>query len=168
MNLEATHTLLVGGENQGECKSRVIHFFQKNFLVRYDRIVIVEEKSCSAERSDFWVFAEEKMEANRRAVAALVSELQESGFQKISDLKTMGQGYESKILHVVTHLLDGFFGADTVFYNLEEDSHWLSDKLVRRIKEQPGKFWLLEVACSSAGSSDRLDQIRRFEVKPGD
>ena len=78
----------------------------------------------------------------------------------------MGQGYESKVLHIITHLVDGFFGADTVFYNLEEDSHWLSDKLTDKIKEQPEKFWLLKIECSTIDDTDRLDQIRKFEVKP--
>lgn len=164
MSLEAKHYLLVGGESFGECRNRVSHFFEKNILVRYDHVKVLEESSCSAESVDFWKLAEEKINENHRAVDGLVKELQESGIQKISDLNKMGQGYESKVLHVITHLLDGFFGADTVFYNLEEDSHWLSDNLVRRIKEQPEKFWLLEVGCSTPATTDRLDQIRRFEV----
>ncbi len=49
----------------------------------------------------------------------------------------MPQGYKSKMLHVITHFLDGFFGIDTFFYNLEEDSHWVSEELQKKIAEAP-------------------------------
>ena len=81
-----------------------------------------------------------------------------------ADLNDMGQGYKSKILHTLTHFLDGFFGIDTCFYNLEEDSHWLSDGLAAEIKKYPKKFWLLRAKCSSkSGTTDFLERLRRTE-----
>src|SRR4030043_54062 len=63
----------------------------------------------------------------------------------LKDLQELPQGYKSKILHVITHLLDGFFGIDTYFYNLEEDSHWVSEELKEKIKTNPPIFWLLSL-----------------------
>lgn len=166
MSLETKHFLLVYGEGFAECESRVSHFFEKNFLVRYDRIEICKEGSCSAESEGFWVSVKDSMQENLFAVAGLIKELQESGFHEISDLGKMKQGYESKLLHVITHMLDGFFGADTVFYNLEEDSHGLSESFAEKIHEQPEKFWMIKALCSSSVGDDQLDQIRRFEVIP--
>lgn len=106
--------------------------------------------------------------ANRQLVGELLGELGEGGFEKLTDLLEMRQGYESKLLHSITHLLDGFFGVDTVFYNLEEDSHGISDRLVMAIKANPAGFWLVEAECTSDTDHDpdRLDLIRRLKTEP--
>ena len=49
------------------------------------------------------------------------------------------------MLHVITHLLDGFFGIDSYFYNLVEDSHWVSEELRATIKTSPSRYWLIAV-----------------------
>jgi hypothetical protein len=165
MNFEATHILLVREADQEMGRARALSFFAKNFLVKYDSVKVVDDRSFGADNQRFWEVVETGLRDNRRVIADLLRELQESGFAKISDLARMGQGYQSKTLHTLTHLLDGFFGIDTCFYNIEEDSHGLSEQLAATIRTRPGDFRVLTVACSSrvGSSADLLARIRKFE-----
>ncbi|MEN8135881.1 MAG: hypothetical protein ABFS18_10165 [Thermodesulfobacteriota bacterium] len=165
MNLKATHILLIREPDEETCRKRALNFFAKNFLVKYDSVNIAEDRSFRADKPEFWEIIDGGINNNRKVLAKLVGELQESGFEKITDLAQMDQGYQSKTLHTITHLLDGFFGIDTSFYSLEEDSHWLSEQLGAIIREQPCDFRVLTVECSSeAGTStDLLAKIRKFE-----
>ena len=167
MTFDATHILLVRGSNFDNCCERVDRFFSRNFLVKYDTVKIVTEKSYSGEDSAFWPSLREGIDCNRQKVSELIKELQEAGFYNLNDLTSIPQGYETKILHTITHLADGFFGIDTCFYNLEEDSHGLSEHLTELIRERPADFQLITVVCFSAGGeSNLLDKIRKFEVNP--
>lgn len=159
--------MLVKGADLESCRKRVLHFFDSNILARYDEVNISNDGSCSAETETFWELAQQGIEGNRRVVTTLVNDLQEAGFKTLAELNAMEQGYKSKTLHILTHLLDGFFGIDTCFYNLEEDSHWLSDDLTAMIKEQPGEYWLIRADCASeSGSSDFLERLRKSEFAP--
>ncbi|MBS1113124.1 MAG: hypothetical protein H6Q92_887, partial [Nitrospirae bacterium] len=80
-----------------------------------------------------------------RILRGLIKELQVEGVMNLDDLNALPQGYKTKMLHVITHFLDGFFGIDTYFYNLVEDSHWVSEEMRRRIAENPSDFWLLSL-----------------------
>ena len=167
MEIEALHSLLVRGNDFAYCQARVEKFFAKNFLVKYDTVKIVPEKSYSTEDPAFWPALEEGIASNQQKVAEMVKELRECGFTDLGDLVTMPQGYETKILHTITHLVDGFFGIDTCFYNLEEDSHGLTEKLAQLVREKPTEFQLITVVCfSGKGDSDLLAKIRKFEVEP--
>lgn len=165
MNLQATHILLIKGPDQASCRDRALDFFARNFLVKYDSVKVVGDQSFAADHHLFWESIAAGTKNNQQVLARLVQELQEAGFEKITDLPRMVQGYESKILHTITHLLDGFFGVDSGFYNLEEDSHGLSEQLEATIREQPRNFRVLTVACSSkvGTSTDLLAKIRKFE-----
>lgn len=168
MPTSTNHLLLTIGTDRDDAQARIEHFFAKNFLVKYDRVTILAEHTSNAGEGDFWKRLKEGIAANRRVVEELLAELRAGGFEKLTDLLEMRQGYESKLLHVTTHMLDGFFGVDTVFFNLEEDSHGLSDRLVAAIKANPAGFWLVEAECASDldREADRLDLIRRFETEP--
>jgi hypothetical protein len=167
MDIEALHILLVRGDNFENCRKRVEIFFAKNFLVKYETVKIVPEKSYSAENPVFWKELKKGIDCNRQKVVKLVRELREAGFDDLNSLAAIPQGYESKILHTITHLVDGFFGIDTCFYNLEEDSHGLTEKLAELIREIPTEFQLITVVCfSGSGDSDLLDKVRKFEVGP--
>ena len=144
MKLEAVHTLLTAGESLELSKDRVAGFFKKNLLVRYDEVQILDDTSFSADTKDFWSRLEEKISLNRRVVDNFIKELQESGYRDFGDLKKMEQGYESKVLHLITHMLDGFFGADTVFYNLEEGSHGVGEDFKEKIKGHKGKEYAIQ------------------------
>jgi hypothetical protein len=61
----------------------------------------------------------------------------------IEDLLALKPGYPSKVLHILTHMLDGFIGIDSAFYNLVEDSHWLSEPLRTTILRNPEGYWLV-------------------------
>jgi hypothetical protein len=163
-----THLLLTTAVEPRKARARVAHFFEKNFLVHYDLIVIPSDRIISAEHPDFWPRLEEGIAENRRVIAKFLAELQAGGVQQLTDLAEIKQGYESKLLHLVTHLLDGFFGIDSCFYNLEEDAHGISASLARTIRGNPGGFWLVEVECDSdpGQQADQLEQIRKFEVAP--
>ena len=166
MNLEATHILLIREPDEETCRKRALNFFAKNFLVKYDSVKVVDAGSFRADNQNFWEIINEGIKNNQQVIVNLLGELQESNFEKITDLARMPQGYQSKTLHTITHLLDGFFGIDTCFYNLEEDSHGLSEQLGATIREQPLDFRVLTMACSSKADSsvDLLARIRKFET----
>jgi hypothetical protein len=168
MEMINTHLLLVSGADQDEACERVRLFYAKNFLVKYNRVTILEERILAATDGDFWKHLNDGIRRNRRAIRELLTELQENGYEKLPDLVEMEQGYDSKVLHTVTHLLDGFFGVDTFFYNLEADSHDLSERLAGAIRAQPNGFWLVETECKilSGHQSSQLDLIRKFDVTP--
>jgi hypothetical protein len=65
----------------------------------------------------------------------------------------------------VAHLVDGFFGIDTVFYNLADDSHAVSPQLRQEIEATPGEYWLLKIHAEikSADRETLVASLRRFE-----
>ena len=108
----------------------------------------------------------ENLLANRKVVAELLQNLKEEGFADVDDLKGVEKGYVSKIFHTIAHLLDGFIGIDSRFYNLEEDSHGVSRDLKRKIHISPQNYWILSVkARIASGNEDPLDALRTFEWK---
>ncbi len=139
------HEILVKGSDLETCKRKVLHFFQNYQLVRYSQINIMEEESLSASNSGFWDKLKKANQKNRQILHELIKELEGEDLTTLKDLQELPQGYKSKMLHAITHLLDGFFGIDTYFYNLEEDSHWVSEELKEKIKTNPSIFWLLSL-----------------------
>jgi len=168
MNMINSHLLLVAEPDLYEAGERVRHFFDKNFLVKYDRVTVIEQHSLPADHNEFWSRLNNGIKENRGVVKKLLAELQESGFENLADLAGMERGYDSKVLHITTHLLDGFFGVDTFFYNLEEDSHSLSERLTETIRANPNDYWLIEVECATTDGheSNQLDLIRKLDVAP--
>ena len=139
------HELLVRGSGFEPSKKKVLLFFRKYQLVRYSEITINEGTSVSATNPKFLGRLEKTIRANHRILRGLIKELQVEGVMNLDDLNALPQGYKTKMLHVITHFLDGFFGIDTYFYNLVEDSHWVSEEMRRRIAENPSDFWLLSL-----------------------
>ena len=144
MNLNLSHLFLTGGSDGRAARSHVLRFLDQTTLVKYDRIQIVEEHIMSAEMKKFWPDLEASILENRRVVAGFINELTECGVKHLDDIKKLEQGYQSKTLHTIAHLLDGFFGIDSCFFNLIEDSHWLSAALKEKIMENPDQYWLVE------------------------
>lgn len=163
-----THLLLTPGADRDDAQRRVEHFFARNFLVKYDRVTITAARTGNAGEADFGRRLEKGLAENRRVVGELLDELGAGGFVKLTDLLEMRQGYESKVLHTITHLLDGFFGIDTFFYNLVEDSHGISNRLLAAIQANPAGYWLVEAECTSASGheADQLALIRRLSTEP--
>ena len=92
--------------------------------------------------------------------------LKDEGFSTLEDLHGLEQGYASKIFHTIAHLLDGFIGIDSHFYNLEEDSHGISPDLEQKILAAPDNYWILRVKGRIASANeDPLHALRTFEWK---
>ncbi len=139
------HEFLVKGGNFAFSQKKVLQFFERYQLVRYSHITIAENSSLPATSPDFEERLNNAILKNRQIVANLMEELEKEGVRTLHDLSELPQGYRTKMLHVITHFLDGFFGIDTYFYNLEEDSHWVSEKARQQIRENPDHHRLLSV-----------------------
>ena len=169
MDLEASHEILVIGTDLESCRQKTLRFFAKNILVRYDSVTIVEEESVNGAHPRFWERVEAGEVANRMVLANMLADLKAEGFQQLDDIMQLRQGYQSKVFHTIAHLLDGFFGIDTSFYNLEDDSHWLSAARRQQIEATPHTCWLMKVAAESWGTvPDRLHILRSMNGKEMD
>lgn len=164
MKLEATNDVLVLGPDFRACEKHVHRFFSKTSLVRYETVHVEEENSLSATDSLFWKRLDEGIANNRKALEDLLGELNGYGFETLEDLLRMEQGFQSKILHTATHLLDGFIGIDTCFYSLAHDSHWLSEAQLNEIRNLPNDYWLLHIkGVITTSSGGTLSNLRSFE-----
>ena len=169
MDLEVPIDVLVAGEDFASCHHRVSRFFDRTMLIRFDEVRVDEKESINAADQAFWARLDEGVSANRKVVDELVASLQEEGVATLEDLQKQEQGYLTKILHTIAHLLDGFIGIDSRFYSLEEDSHSVSKALRNSINENPQQYWLLRVMGKIISESqDPLDALRTFEWKKGD
>jgi hypothetical protein len=139
------HEILVNGPGFEPCKKKVLLFFEKYQLVRYSVITINGSMSVSASNPAFQGKLREVILANRTILDDLIRELREEGVETLDDLNTIPKGYKTKLLHIITHFVDGFFGIDTYFYNLIEDSHWVSDEMWDKTRSTPSDFWLLSL-----------------------
>jgi len=153
--------MLVDGPDFGTSRRRVERFFARTILVKYDSVQVVAEKSCNGTDRHFWKKLDAGITENRNLAAELLADLKETGLTELDNLTTLPQGYASKILHTMAHLLDGFFGVDSRFYNLNDDSHWLNDSQLSHIKQKPESYWLIHVEASSqTGDADQVSTLR--------
>ncbi len=137
------HEILIKGKDFERCKTRVTEFFERYQLVRYSAININRDRSVSATDSAFSGRLSDALQKNRLILRDMIKELRSEGVSTLDDIEKLPQGHKSKLLHIACHFLDGFMGIDTYFFNLEEDSHWVSDKLRRKIESEPSEHWLL-------------------------
>ncbi len=148
MQMTKTHWLLCSGHDFTTARNFVLAFFNKSLLLTYHEVWAIEPDSCSAEDKSFWLKLEEGVTANRLVLRGFLDDLRAEGCREIDDLAALPLGYPSKMLHLIAHLLDGFIGIDSVFYNLLEDSHWLSAGLGDTIRQSPARYWLIRVEAS--------------------
>jgi hypothetical protein len=141
------HEILAGGENPEACRRKVLHFFERYKLVKYSRIDILEGKSIPASDALFNSRLAQAVATNRRILNKLIAELEQEGITILKEIDKIQQGYQSKMLHSITHFVDGFFGIDSYFYNLEEDSHWVSDGLRGMMEVNPSYYRLFSLQC---------------------
>ncbi len=139
------HEILSKGSDFEACKKGVLDFFRNYQLVRYSHIAVIEKECLSASNSGFSERLEKSVQKNRAILHELIAEFEMEDIFTLNDLEHLPQGYKTKMLHVITHLLDGFFGIDTYFYNLVEDSHWVSDELLKTMKSIPSHYWIISV-----------------------
>lgn len=159
INPISSHLILVAAESQEKACLQVEEFFKSTLLIRYDRVEIQGEDCCSAEDSSFTALIAKGLAANTATLDKFITEFKSTGFQTVEDLSKVEHGYPSKLLHIITHFLDGFIGVDTNFYNLIDDSHWLPEKTTEAIKEYSRQHWLIKVHCYSE-SPEKASLIR--------
>ncbi len=146
----ADHYVLVSGSSFTNCSKQVTDFFERTLLVRYDHISIHKEECIPGNDPSFLSCIEDKIENNRKQLKKLIGDLEATGMHSASDLLNLEQGYPSKVLHIITHFLDGFIGIDTVFYNLLDDSHWLPEITLKAMYASPDNYWLIRLLGFSA------------------
>jgi len=165
-NLEISHDILLAGSDFESCRKRVKRFFERTMLIRYDEVLVLEDESLNGSDEEFRSRLKDNLAANQKVVVELLQNLREEGFAELDDLKGVEKGYVSKIFHTIAHLLDGFIGIDSRFYNLEEDSHGISRGLERKIHAAPQNYWMLRVKGRIApAGEDPFDALRTFEWK---
>jgi len=163
-NLEISHDVLLAGSDLESCRQRVERFFDRTMLIRYDRVRTLKEESYNGTDENFLPRLQEALAANHEVLKELLENLKEEGFATLEDLQDLEKGYISKVFHTIAHLLDGFIGIDSRFYNLEEDSHGISREMLRNIHAAPQGYWLIRVTGSLApAGEDPLDSLRTFE-----
>jgi len=154
------HLILCRGEDFDSASRHVQGFFDKTILLNYDdlQVAALGQGSWQAVDQGFWAALDQGIADNHGVVADLVEELKETGFQSADDLSAIENGYQSKVLHIIAHLLDGFIGIDTVLYNMQEDSHWISKDLRTTITQNPTDYWLLAIKAGikSPGSASLI------------
>ena len=136
-----------------QARQQAAHFMNTTQLIVYQSTTIKDEEIHSGTWKHFWVEIEAGIATNRAFCNTLLKELQDTGLNKPEDLLAIQPGYSSKLLHILAHMLDGFIGIDSVFYNLVEDSHWLSDSLRATIRLKPKSYWLVPVWHGAVTSS---------------
>lgn len=139
------HEIFVKGFDFESAKKRVLIFFERYQLVRYSNIHILESSAISATDRNFHERLQAAISKNRQIIYELSEEIKSENISTLDDIIALPQGYKTKMLHVITHFMDGFFGIDTYFYNLEEDSHWVSEKMLEKIKNNPSNYWILSI-----------------------
>lgn len=149
MILNIEHDILVSGANFSTCENRVRLYFEKSQLVHYDSIEIDPSRCMNATEPDFLKLLEEGIASNRLVLTELLAKLKNEGSTELEDLINLPQGFQSKLLHTMSHLLDGFFGIDTKFYDIDEISHWITEKRREEIAQSPHTCWLLQVKAQS-------------------
>ena len=146
----AQHKILATGETFDDCCQHVRRFFDLTTLVIYDCIQIIDQQCQSGLDADFFEVLERAEKKNRASVTGLIGDLRQNWVTEIEDLGRLEQRYPSKVLHLLTHFLDGFIGIDSSFYNLPDDSHWLPAERRTEIESNPAGFWIIHVDGYSA------------------
>ncbi|MBC8208934.1 MAG: hypothetical protein H8E79_07190 [Desulfobulbaceae bacterium] len=147
------HLFLVHAPDHRQARKQVTLFMEHTQLIRYHSIRIIDQEIINGSSPTFQTGISQAIAQNRAFAATLVEELAESHIHTTRDLLTIKQGYPSKLLHILTHVLDGFMGPDSAFYNLIDDSHWLSPALQKDIDAQPAEHWLVPVHPGSVERS---------------
>ncbi|SDO82593.1 hypothetical protein [Desulforhopalus singaporensis] len=145
MNLIAQHKILLTGDSFDHCSDHVHRFFDLTSLVIYDCIETSRAHSFSGLDDRFLEEIKLAEDRNRQIIDSLLREMKKGGITTIDGLGTIPQGYLSKTFHVLSHFIDGFIGIDSSFYNLIDDSHWLTQKTRTEIDKNGSMFWLVHV-----------------------
>ena len=163
-SMQIVHDILTAGADFALCSKKVLRFFDRTMLIRYERVVINNKDSVSGSDPNFQKRIAEGLDANQKILNGFLECLKREGFTTLDDLQSLEKGYLSKILHTIAHLQDGFIGIDSFFYNLEEDSHGISRSLLQKIALTPRDYWIIRITgFIPVAGEDPLDVLRTFE-----
>ena len=141
--MTSEHIFLVEAEDIEQSLSQVVKFLSTYQLVRYDRFEVKRENIIPIYNERFWDVLEGALEKNYEILHRFIEDLKSEGYQLIDDLRTLPQGYLSKLVHLIAHFVDGFFSVDSYFYNLIEDSHFISPQLRMLMLKRKQNFYLI-------------------------
>lgn len=149
MILSIEHFMLVNGADLDSCSQRVRNFFNKSQLVHYDLVEVDREKSVHGTDPGFENALNMAIAKNHAILADLLNKLKGEGYTEMGHLLELPQGFQSKLLHTMCHLLDGFFGVDSRFFDIDEISNWLTENRRQQIHKSPEECWLIHVNAKS-------------------
>ncbi len=159
MILFIEHDLMVSGPDLQTCSRHVQRFFKKSQLVRYDSVEVDLQNSVNGSDPRFVELINNAITQNNQILADLLSKLRNEDCNNLEDLLQLPQGFQSKLLHTMSHLLDGFFGVDSRFFDIDEISNWVTENRKKQIKESPDECWLVHVKAKSfyGGGFEKLN-----------
>ena len=153
MEYPISHYLLVRSQSAELAGRHVERYLSNNPLISYAEFFVLPGEVLCGTDALFWQTLAHGLAANETFARRMLAHLKEEGVTTIDQLVDVQQGYVTKVLHTLTHLLDGFIGIDSVFYNLVEDSHRVSDTLSETIHAHAESFWLVPVRTGKLESS---------------
>ena len=148
-----SHTFLVRAETAALAGRHIKRYLDGNQLITYAEFFVNEAEILAGTDPAFADVLERGLAANRAFGQRMLDHLQAEGVRRVDQLLDLEQGYVTKILHTLTHLVDGFIGIDSVFYNLVEDSHRVSPGLTEAIRLTPAEYWLVPVRTGKLEAS---------------
>ena len=149
MILSIKHVMLVSDPDEERCRHHVRLFFEKSQLVHYDSIEFADQACINGTDPAFAQLLEQGLEENRRRLRRFLAKLKQEGCASLDDLLDLEQGFKSKLLHTTSHLLDGFFGIDSYFYDIDEISHWITAARQEQLERVPEECWLVRLTGKS-------------------
>ncbi len=153
MDYPISHYFLVRSRSEELAGQHVERYLAGNQLISYAEFFVRTEEVLNGTGAPFWRTLEHGLAANDSFARRMLDHLKEEGVTTLDQLPDLEQGYVTKVLHTLTHLLDGFIGIDSVFYNLVEDSHRVSAVLTQSIRTKPAEYWLVPVRTGKLEAS---------------
>ena len=153
MDYPISHYFLVHSRSEELAGRHVERYLAGNQLISYAEFFVRTEEILNGTGAHFWRTLEHGLAANDSFARRMLDHLKEEGVTTLDQLPDLEQGYVTKVLHTLTHLLDGFIGIDSVFYNLVEDSHRVSAVLTQSIRTTPAEYWLVPVRTGKLEAS---------------
>lgn len=153
MDYPISHYFLVHSQSAQAAGRHVERYLAGNQLISYTEFFVRTEEVLNGTEDIFWETLGHGLAANTIFARRMLDHLKEEGVTSLDQLPDLEQGYVTKILHTLTHLLDGFIGIDSVFYNLVEDSHRVSAALSGTIHAHPAEYWLVPVRTGKLEAS---------------
>ena len=153
MDYPVSHYFLVCSQSGKAAGLHVERFLAGNQLISYADFFVRPEEILNGMDDRFWPTLEQGVAANKIFARRMLEHLKKEGLTTLDQLLELKQGYATKVLHTLTHLLDGFIGVDSVLYNLVEDSHQVSEELTEAIHKTPAEYWLVPLRTGKLEAS---------------